>query len=186
MRRRSLFPMIAIFMSAALAAALPRAREPRAGTPRFAEVSYTMDLFARAVDAVMRDAGVDRAVLVGHSMGTPVIRQFYRKHPGRTLALVIVDGPLRPFGDKKTMDEFSAPLRGSDYKEAAGRFIDTMFGPMATPELRAEIKNAMLSTPQSVAVSVMEGMADETIWTADEIAAHVLARFLSENGLLKR
>src|SRR5436190_665069 len=31
------------------------------------QVAYTMDLFARAVDAVLRDAGVDQAVLVGHS-----------------------------------------------------------------------------------------------------------------------
>lgn len=43
------------------------------------QLAYTMDLYARAVDAVMRDAGVKRAVLVGHSMGTPVARQFYRK-----------------------------------------------------------------------------------------------------------
>ncbi len=35
------------------------------------QIAYTMDLFARAVEAVMRDAGVDQAVLVGHSMGTP-------------------------------------------------------------------------------------------------------------------
>ena len=35
------------------------------------QVTYSMDLFARAIDAVMRDAKVNRAVLVGHSMGTP-------------------------------------------------------------------------------------------------------------------
>src|ERR1043165_9182525 len=36
------------------------------------EVSYTQERFARAVEAVMRDEGVERAVLVGHSMGGPV------------------------------------------------------------------------------------------------------------------
>src|SRR5437667_11184787 len=64
------------------------------------QITYSMDLFARAVDAVMRDAKVKRAVLVGHSMGTAVARQFYRKYPQKTLAIVMVDGPLRPFGDK--------------------------------------------------------------------------------------
>src|SRR5262245_13090206 len=58
------------------------------------ELAYTMEHFARGIDAVMRDAGVGKAVLVGHSMGTPVIRQFYRLFPDRTLALVIVDGSL--------------------------------------------------------------------------------------------
>jgi pimeloyl-ACP methyl ester carboxylesterase len=59
------------------------------------QVTYSMDLFARAIDAVITDAGVERVALVGHSMGTPVIRQFYRKYPNKTLALVIVDGSLR-------------------------------------------------------------------------------------------
>src|SRR5262245_37698543 len=45
------------------------------------QTTYSMDLFARAVDAVLQDAQVERAVLLGHSMGTPVIRQFYRKYP---------------------------------------------------------------------------------------------------------
>src|SRR6185295_15297894 len=38
------------------------------------QTTYNMEYFARAVDAVMRDAKVKRAVLVGHSMGTPVAR----------------------------------------------------------------------------------------------------------------
>src|SRR5215471_12719565 len=59
------------------------------------QTDYTMAYFARSIDAVMRDAGVKRAVLVGHSMGTPIVRQFYRLYPDKTLGLVIVDGPLR-------------------------------------------------------------------------------------------
>src|SRR5215213_4736893 len=68
------------------------------------QIAYTMDLFANAIDAVMRDARVERAVVVGHSMGTPVARQFYRKYPQKTLAIVIVDGGLRPFGTKEMRD----------------------------------------------------------------------------------
>ena len=52
------------------------------------DVSYTMDYLAGAVDAVMQAAGVDRAVLVGHSMGTPVIRQYDRKYHAKVAALV--------------------------------------------------------------------------------------------------
>jgi len=139
------------------------------------QIAYTMDLFARAVDAVMTDAGVKRAVLVGHSMGTPVIREFYRKYPQKALALVIVDGPLRPFGDKKMMEQFIAPLRGPDYKEQVGKFIDMMLGPQLKPALREEIKTSMLNTPQSVAISAMEGMADESIWKQDKVNVPVLA-----------
>ena len=139
------------------------------------EIAYSMDLFARAVDAVMQDAGVDRAVLIGHSMGTPIARQFYRKYPKKTLGLVIVDGPLRPFGDKKMMENFIAPLRGPNYKVEAAKFIDGMMGPEVSAALREQIKTSMLSTPQYVAISAMEGMADESIWKQDKIEVPVLA-----------
>ena len=45
------------------------------------KIDYTMDLFARSIDAVLKEAGVEKAVLAGHSMGTPVIRQFARLYP---------------------------------------------------------------------------------------------------------
>src|SRR5258705_7082467 len=87
------------------------------------QVTYTMDYFARAVDAVMRDAKVKRAVLVGHSMGTPVARQFYRKYPEKTLAIVIVDGSLRPFSDKAMMDRLIEGFRGPSYQQAGAQML---------------------------------------------------------------
>jgi pimeloyl-ACP methyl ester carboxylesterase len=146
------------------------------------QISYTMDLFARAVEAALRDAGVRRAVLVGHSMGMPVIRQFYRKYPEKTLALVDVDGALLPFAPRAAMEPFIAPLRGPQYRETATKFVETMFRPEQPAALREEIKTAMLSTPQHVAVSAMEGMADDSIWTEDQIKVPVLA-VLARNPL---
>jgi len=139
------------------------------------EVAYSMDLFARAVDAVPQDAGVKRAVLVGHSMGTPVARQFYRKYPQKTLAIVIVDGALRPFGDKKIMDGFMAGLRGPNYKDAGAQMLAGMAGPNLAPEAKERIQTSFLKTPQYVIVSAMEGMADESIWGPDKINVPVLA-----------
>jgi len=139
------------------------------------EVAYTMDLFARAVDAVLRDAGVERGVLVGHSIGTPVIRQFYRKYPQKTLALVIVDGALRPFGDKKIADRMLASLRAPNYKEAGAQMFSAMEGPQISPEIQERIKNSFLNTPQHVLVSAMEGMMDDSIWGQDKINVPVLA-----------
>ena len=148
---------------------------PGHGLSERPQVSYTMDLFARAVEALLRDAGVDRAVLIGHSMGTPVIRQFYRRYPSKTRALVIVDGPLRPFADEAVMERFIAPLRGANYQDAASQLIDGMLGPQVSPALRERIKSAMLKTPQYVAVSAMEGMAAPEIWSQDKINVPVLA-----------
>ena len=139
------------------------------------QLTYSMDLFARAVDAVLRDAGVKRAVLVGHSMGTPVARQFYRKYPQKTLAIVIVDGALRPFGDQKLMDGLMAGLRGPNYKEAGGQMLAGMAGSNLAAEAKERIQASYLSTPQYVIVSAMEGMVDESIWGRDKINVPVLA-----------
>ena len=139
------------------------------------EVAYTMDLFAGAVDAVLRDAGVERAVLVGHSIGTPVIRQFYRKYPQKTLALVIVDGALRPFGNKQMADSMLAGLRAPNYKEAGTQMLAAMSGPQLSPEIQERIKESFLNTPQQVLVSAMEGMMDDSIWGQDKIDVPVLA-----------
>ena len=144
-------------------------------------LKYDMDLFARSIDAVLKHAGVERAVIAGHSMGTPVARQFYRKYPGKTLGLIFVDGPLRSFGDRKRSDAFIDQLRGAGFKENASRFIDMMLGPGITATMKERIKSTMLATPQAVAVSAMEGMADESIWTSDPIKVPVLM-VLNKNG----
>ena len=139
------------------------------------QLTYSMDLFARAVDAVMRDAKVKRAVLVGHSMGTPIARQFYRKYPDKTLGIVIADGPLRPFGEKAMMDGMIAGFRGPNYKDAVGQLFAGMFGPSLSTEAKERIEASRLNTPQHVLVSAMEGMADPSIWGDDKINVPVLA-----------
>lgn len=136
---------------------------------------YNMDLFAQAVEAVMRDAKVKRAVLVGHSMGTPVARQFYRKYPEKTIAIVIADGSLRPFGNKAMMDQMVASFRGPQYRETINQMFAMMMGPKLPAEVQERIKTATQNTPQHVLASAMEGMADASIWGEDKINVPVLA-----------
>jgi len=139
------------------------------------QITYSMDYFARAVDAVLRDAKVKRAVLAGHSMGTPVARQFYRKYPEKTLAIVIVDGSLYPFGDKAMMDRLIAGFRGPNYQQAVGQMLAAISGPNLSADATGRIKASALNTPQHVIVGAMEGMADPTIWGDDKINVPVLA-----------
>jgi pimeloyl-ACP methyl ester carboxylesterase len=139
------------------------------------QITYSMDLFARAIDAVLRDAKVERATLVGHSMGAPVIRQFYRKYPDKTGALVIVDGSLRPFSNPEQMKQFLDPLRGPDYKKQAELIIGFMVQPVKDKKTQEEIKAAMISAPQHVMVGAMDAMMDDAIWKEDKINAPTLA-----------
>ena len=137
-------------------------------------IAYTMDLYARALDAVLQDAKVKSAVLIGHSNGAPVIRQFYRKFPAKTRGLVVVDGPLRPFGDKAMMEKFVARLKEPNYEETVGKMIDGMTSPIQDATLRAKIKTSMLRTPQYVASTEFDSTLDDALWKPDKIDVPVL------------
>jgi len=119
-------------------------------------VSYTMDYFARAVDAVLRDAGVEHAVLLGHSMGVPVAMAFLHLFPGKAKAMVFVDGYLR--WDAPKNSDAIATLDTPNYKTWMSGVVDSMFSSNTSPALRQEIKSKMLATPRQVVFSAWEGM----------------------------
>jgi pimeloyl-ACP methyl ester carboxylesterase len=54
----------------------------------------SLELFAKAIDAVRQEAGVDEIVLVGHSMGVSVIRKYVSLFPEHVTALIAVDATL--------------------------------------------------------------------------------------------
>ena len=137
------------------------------------KVDYSMQYFANAVEAVLKKAGVQKAVLVGHSMGTPVVRSYYELHPERTLGIVVVDGALIPLGQRDQMEKFFEPLY-KDYKPAAESMIDGMLQP-AKPEVRPFIKSNMLATPDYVGASAAKFMLDDGFATHGKINVPVLA-----------
>jgi pimeloyl-ACP methyl ester carboxylesterase len=136
-------------------------------------VDYSMEYFAKAIDAVLKKAGVQKAVLVGHSMGTPVVRRYYELYPEKTLGIVIVDGALIPFGQRDQVEKFFAPLY-KDYKPAAENMIDGMLQP-AKPEVRPFIKSNMLATPDYVGASAAKFMLQDAYETHSKFNVPVLA-----------
>lgn len=137
------------------------------------QTAYSMDFFARAIDAVMRDARVDRAVLAGHSMGTPIIRQFYRLYPEKTLGLIAVDGALQNLYSGM-LDPVIVELRGPGYKDVSSKFIASMFPNPGTEALRDATLATTAATPQYVMVGSFEGMRDPAIWKDDPIKVPLL------------
>ncbi len=135
----------------------------RSGVPP--EAAMTMDNFARAVAAAMDEAKVGRAVLVGHSMGAPVIRQFARLFPQRTEGLVLMDGTIYPPANAK-----AAQGRWESYRGAAGlatreRVIKSYLTPAGAGEVNERILRVMLAAPEVTAVGAIKGMLDPRMWS---------------------
>ncbi|HYP53421.1 MAG TPA: alpha/beta hydrolase, partial [Pyrinomonadaceae bacterium] len=76
---------------------------------------------------------------------------------------------------KDEAQAFAAMLRGPNYEQIAGKMVDGMLTAMPDASERARVKKMMLATPQHVAVSAMEGMSDERVYTTEKINVPVLA-----------
>jgi pimeloyl-ACP methyl ester carboxylesterase len=146
-------------------------------------LAYTHGLLARALGAVLDDAGQDApAVLVGHSAGGSVVREFYRRLRDRARALVLVDASLRPFWkDPQHLAELLTLLRAPDYMKAALALVEMMLG-KNTPLLAGiEIRLRMLTTPQHVMVSMLAEMEDPALWAEDPLPLPVQALLSRES-----
>jgi pimeloyl-ACP methyl ester carboxylesterase len=136
-------------------------------TPAPRDGVYSMDLFSRAVEAVRQELGEERIVLVGHSMGAVVIRQYALDHPGHVAGLVAVDGLLdvRPFAATRF-----PPMT----PESRAAVIEDMFAPETSEGLRQEIRAMMLSPSHETAMAVSNTIVDPAIQSDRVIGAPAL------------
>ncbi|MBA7706609.1 3-oxoadipate enol-lactonase 2 [subsurface metagenome] len=139
---------------------------------------WTMEAFGEDVVAVINKLNLDQVVLVGHSMGGPVILEAARRMPKRVIGLVGVD-TLQNFEDKLTqeqIDDWFTPLR-SNFVEATRNFVRTMFTPNSDPALVEKIVADMSSAPQEVGSGALEGYVDfqnnEIIRVLQEVQAPI-------------
>ena len=149
------------------------------GHGRSAEIAagqeYTVDLFADAIRAVMDHAGVERAVIVGHSNGTPVAVRFYRAYPERTAALVAVDGPLTYLAINEMVEGVVAPLREDGYRDVVTQLVAGMAGSGLTQADVEGITAMALATPQRTLVEAVLATSDPAVWSDDPISVPLLA-----------
>lgn len=140
------------------------------------KIDYTPDVFARAVAAVLDDAGVKKAVLVGHSMGTPVVLRFCGRYPDRTQALVAVDGLLRrPAVKPAELEKFLGRFEGPGFEDHVHQMFRGMFTERSPARVRDEVLALVPTAPQQAAVSAMRNMFDERYWQKEKIPVPLLA-----------
>ena len=116
--------------------------------------------FVEAVDEVIRGEKLEKVVLVGHSMGGAVVRQYARLHPERVVGLVFIDAPLE-FVDTPTLRAMPGTFGGVQGPANRRAFIESMFLPTTPPAVRKGILAIMLKAPETVAVGAFAWLVDE-------------------------
>lgn len=86
---------------------------------------YGMEAHADDVAETMTDAGIERAVIVGHSMGAGVATVFAHRHPERCAGVVLFDGGLQVFHEFFARPDLAAEFMESG-KGIEGR-LHTVF-----------------------------------------------------------
>jgi pimeloyl-ACP methyl ester carboxylesterase len=139
--------------------------------------AYTLDFLARGVFAVLRSAGVEKAVLVGHSLGAAVMCRVLAQALDKVTALVSVDGLLcRPPGTSEQMKLFVGQFCVPEWQNHARNFFSTFFPVPGTEKLRAAVVAEMLAAPQYVVAGEAEAFADpgQPEWALSKVEVPLL------------
>jgi pimeloyl-ACP methyl ester carboxylesterase len=134
---------------------------------------FSMTGFARAVEAVRAEAKIPKMVLVGHSMGTPVIRQYARLYPQRVAGLVAVDG-LVLIGAAGQGAPSAAAMTGPDGMKTREGMIRGMFTPSTPAAVEQHVLKMMLAAPETTAAGAMAATWDASSFNDALVTAPVL------------
>jgi pimeloyl-ACP methyl ester carboxylesterase len=129
--------------------------------------AYPIEFFARAIEAVMRDAHVERAVLIGHSLGGPIAYAFLRLFPEKAKALVLVDafvtrhmaGPPDRAATAAYFARIARSFQGPAGEKTFAQRVESCFTPQTPEPLRAEIRAKMYATPKHVRIAALSSIS---------------------------
>jgi pimeloyl-ACP methyl ester carboxylesterase len=132
------------------------------------KVAYPMEYFAKSIESVLRDAGVERAVLVGHSLGGPIAYSFIHLFPALVKALVLVDAtvstnpndPSFSVAQQEVFQRRAQNLSGATGEKYFLAQVNSMFSAKTPPTLRDLIRTKMLATPEYVRVAAVTSPSD--------------------------
>lgn len=119
---------------------------------------YTVAGFAEDLAWLCGQLGLEKPVVVGHSMGGNVALELAARYPDLPTAIVLIDSAIvPPAGLVGAVRDLAASLRGPDFRAAQRRFMaDLTFLPTDDPQAKARIVDLMSSAPQHVMGNALE------------------------------
>jgi len=123
--------------------------------------TWSLTAFGGDVAAVVEQLGLEQIILVGHSMGGPVILETARLMPERVLGVVGVD-TLRNVERKynpERVKKFLAAME-KDFPGTCRGFVARMFLKGSDPALVERVVAAMCSRPPEVGIALTRSLVD--------------------------
>ncbi len=126
------------------------------GASGVGRIAWTMPAFGDDVVAVVEQLGLERSVLVGHSMGGDVVVEAALRLGNRVAGVVWAD-TYRTLGHPDTPEDIEASVKPfrRDFPGHTRRFVREMFGPTADPVLADWVADDMASAPPEIALDAV-------------------------------
>ena len=135
---------------------------------------YTMAAFGQDVAAVVNRIGAKKVILVGHSMGGPVIVEAAKLLGDRVIGIVGVDTFYTPFEyptNQEAIAQFVEPFE-TDFHATSDKLLRSMFTPQADPAVVDAIIAKFSSADPKVGISAMYQLFDWNAHQASSDLAH--------------
>ena len=143
--------------------------------------SWTMAAFGEDVKAVVEAVGAKEVVLVGHSMGGPVVLEAARRMPERVKGIVLVD-TLLDVEQRTPPDQIEAMANQlqADYKTTVTQMTNEYLFAPATP---AAVRKRVLGHATAMPAEISIGLLRE-VWGYDPLPAlrEIKAKVLAVSG----
>jgi pimeloyl-ACP methyl ester carboxylesterase len=118
---------------------------------------YTVRRFAEDIASTCTQLGIERPVVIGHSLGGLVALDLASAYPGLVGAAVLIDSPLLPDGGRaEVVRDLVAGLRGRDPDSALRVYFAGLFGPYDDAAMRSWILDQAVLTEPHVTSSLWE------------------------------
>ena len=142
---------------------------------------FSMLSFANDVKAIMDNEDIDRAILIGHSMGGGVIAEAARLMPEKVVGIVGIDTlqNVAKRTPQRVIDDIVTSFQ-TDFKSAVQDFVVSMFPKGSDPQLINWVKEDMSSAPKDVALSAFRNylgqyVSGEAAFVFKDIAVPVVS-----------
>ena len=122
---------------------------------------WTLPAFGEDVRAVVEELGLERVVLVGHSMGAPAALEAARLLGGKVLGVIAVDA-LHDVSQKPDPEQWASLMESyeNDFSGTCDRFVHSMFTETADPALVESTSTDLCTAPPELATAIMRGFGD--------------------------
>ena len=119
--------------------------------------AWTIAGFGGDVAAVVQQLGLQRVILIGHSMGGDAVLEAARRLPGRVAGLVWVDvyNQLRMPRTPQEVQALMAPFRAA-FAETTRTLVRSMFPPGSDRSLVEHVATDMSAAPPAIALGALE------------------------------